>query len=207
MKRTLPVLLGLLALPAAHAASAPDPWGTLEGVRRSLAAAGPTGAQFVQLYVPAGFSAGERESGQLAFSLPDCLRWDYTDPFPKSFLLCGGVAHQWSPEDRTGQRFEVDRKNEPGLDLLLLSVADLRGRYRAASRTGDGGVAVTLTPLQPIEQLAEATFVVDPATQRIVELSYRDREGNRTRFEIRQYRTLPRRGQFSPPKDIRWEGR
>ncbi|HVF59986.1 MAG TPA: outer membrane lipoprotein carrier protein LolA [Thermoanaerobaculia bacterium] len=195
-------LLGfLLALPAA----AQDPWGTLEGVRRSLAAAGPTGANFVQVYVPSGFTSGERESGQLAFALPDCLRWDYLDPFPKSFLLCGGVAHQWNPEDGTGQRFEVDRKNEPGLDLLLLSVADLRGRYRAASRPGEGGVAVTLTPIRPLEQLAEATFVVDPAKQRIVELSYRDREGNRTRFEIGGYRTLPRRGQFTPPKNVRWE--
>src|SRR5688572_24784344 len=108
MRRTLTLaLLGALALPLAAAAN--DPWEVLEGARRSLVEAGPTGASFNQTYVPAGFTSGERESGQLAFALPDCLRWDYLDPFPKSFLLCGGVAHQWNPEDGTGQRFEVDR--------------------------------------------------------------------------------------------------
>lgn len=177
----------------------------LEGVRESLAAAGPTGARFVQDYVPAGFTSGERESGTLSLALPDCLRWDYLEPYPKGYLLCGSVAHQWNPEDGTGQRFRIDRKNEPGLDLLLLSVGDLRSRYRATRRKTDGGIAVTLTPLRKVEELAEATLVVDPKTERLVEVSYRDREGNRTRFEISGYRRLPSRGQFTPPKQIRWE--
>jgi outer membrane lipoprotein-sorting protein len=207
MSRRLPILVALLSvgLLLPQAAAAQGPWDILENVRESLAAAGPTGAQFVQTYVPAGFTSGERESGTLSLALPDCLRWDYMEPFPKGYLLCGGVAYQWNPEDRTGQRFQIDRKNEPGLDLLLLSVGDLRSRYRATSKRGDGGIAITLTPLRSLETLVEATFVVDPATQRLTEVSYRDREGNRTRFEIRGYRSLPRRGQFSPPKDIQWE--
>ncbi|MGH9361448.1 MAG: LolA family protein, partial [Thermoanaerobaculia bacterium] len=167
--------------------------------------AGPTGARFVQDYVPAGFTSGERESGTLSLALPDCLRWDYLEPYPKGYLLCGSVAHQWNPEDGTGQRFRIDRKNEPGLDLLLLSVGDLRSRYRATSRTTDRGIAVTLTPLRKVEELAEASLVVDPKTRRLIEVSYRDREGNRTRFEITGYRRLPSRGQFTPPKKIRWE--
>lgn len=195
----------ILALAAPGSASAQEAWQALEGVRASLAAAGPTGARFVQHYVPAGFSTGERENGTLSLALPDCLRWDYQQPYAKGYLLCGGVAHQWNPEDGTGQRFQIDRKNEPGLDLLLLSVGDLRSRYRATSRRGDGGVTVTLTPLRNLETLVEATLVVDPKTQRLVEVSYRDREGNRTRFEISGYHSLPRRGQFAPPKDVRWE--
>jgi outer membrane lipoprotein-sorting protein len=206
--RTAPLALAAaaaLAVAAPAVAPAQDAWGVLEDVRESLAAAGPTGARFVQHYVPAGFTAGERESGTLALALPDCLRWDYLQPYPKGYLLCGSVAHQWNPEDGTGQRFTIDRKNEPGLDLLLLSVGDLRGRYRATSRRAGGRVAVTLRPLRSLEELAEATLVVDPATQRLVEVSYRDREGNHTRFEISGYHRLPRRGQFTPPREIRWE--
>ncbi len=194
-----------LSLLAPSSAAAQDPWEVLEGVRESLAAAGPTGARFVQDYVPAGFTSGERESGTLSLALPDCLRWDYVEPYPKGYLLCGSVAHQWNPEDKTGQRLQIDRRNEPGLDLLLLSVGDLRRRYRAAARRGAGGIRITLTPLRSLEELAEATLVVDPATTRLSEVSYRDREGNRTRFEIGDYHRLPRRGQFTPPREIRWE--
>jgi outer membrane lipoprotein-sorting protein len=192
----------------AQTAAAPDPWKVLQGVRQSLVDSGPTAAAFTQTYIPAGFSSGDSESGRLALALPDCLRWDYQDPYPKGFLLCGGVAHSWSAQDKKGRRYRIDRKNEPGLDLLLLGVDDLKNRYRATSRLLDGGkIAVDLAPLasKRQEELTDASFVVDPAAQRLAEVSYHDREGNLTRFVIKDYKGLPRQGQFSPPSGIRWE--
>jgi len=67
-----------------------------------------------------------------------CLRWDYTAPYPKSFLICGGVLHAWNEEDKTGRRYRVDRKKEPGLDLRLLGVDELRERYLAGAKTVEG---------------------------------------------------------------------
>jgi outer membrane lipoprotein-sorting protein len=209
-------LLSALSLPSLIAACfflAPpanaqneDPWALLQRVRQSLVDAGPTGAAFVQTYIPAGFSSGEKETGRLALALPDCLRWDYQDPYPKSFLLCGGIAHSWNPEDRTGRRYRVNRKTEPGLDLLLLGVDDLRGRYQASTQALDGGrVQVSLNPKEKMAELADATMTVDAASRRVVAVSYHDREGNLTRFEIQGYRDLPRQGQFSPPSGIKWE--
>jgi hypothetical protein len=185
---------------------APDPWKVLQGVRQSLVDSGPTGATFTQTYIPAGFSSGDSEAGRLALALPDCLRWDYQDPYPKGFLLCGGVAHSWNPADKTGRRYRIDRKKEPGLDLLLLGVDDLKNRYRASSRALDGGhLAVDLAPKGQVEELTDASFTVDPASKRLVEVSYHDREGNLTRFIIKDYKGLPRQGQFSPPSGIHWE--
>jgi len=205
-------LMLLAASPAAQAAapSAPDPWAVLQGVRQSLVSAGPTGADFSQVYVPAGFTSGETETGALSLDLPDCLRWDYANPYPKSFLLCGGMVHFWNPEDKTGRSYPIDRHNEPGLDLLLLGVEDLKGRYRAGARMLDGRIEVSLVPKEgrpaaKSEALADASFVVDPASQRLVEVSYHDRAGNLTRFQIKAYHGLPRSGQFSPPPGIRWE--
>ena len=198
------------AMPATPAIPQNDPWAVLAGVRQSLVEAGPTEARFTQTYIPAGFSSGEKENGSLMLALPDCLRWDYKDPYPKSFLLCGGLAHSWNPEDKTGRRYRIDRRNEPGLDLLLLGLDTLKTRYQAAAKTVDGGrVEVSLTPKSPkggkVEELTDAAFIVDPKAQRLVAVSYHDREGNHTRFEVREYRDLPRRGQFSPPTGIRWE--
>ncbi|HTQ79362.1 MAG TPA: outer membrane lipoprotein carrier protein LolA [Thermoanaerobaculia bacterium] len=198
--------LALPALAAAQTAPAVDPWAVLQGVRKSLVASGPTGADFSQVYIPAGFTSGETETGRLALALPDCLRWDYQEPYPKSFLLCGGTAHYWNEEDKTGRRYTVDRQKEPGLDLLLLGVDDLKNRYRAAAKTGtDGRIEVSLSPKEKVAELADANLVVDPASQRLVQVSYHDREGNLTRFEIKSYRGLPRQGQFSPPPGIKWE--
>jgi outer membrane lipoprotein-sorting protein len=207
MKRALLVCSVLAALAAgALPAQENDPWALLAGVRQSLVEAGPTGARFVQTYIPAGFSSGEKESGQLALQLPDCLRWDYTEPYPKGFLLCGGVVHAWNPEDQSGRRYRVDRKNEPGLDLLLLGVDDLKNRYQAAAKAGEAGkVEVQLTPKGKVAELADASLTVDTATKRLVAVSYHDKEGNLTRFEISGYESLPRQGRFSPPTGIRWE--
>jgi outer membrane lipoprotein-sorting protein len=191
---------------AAPAAAASDPWGWLSRVRHSLVEGGPTGASFSQTYIPAGFTSGEKESGSLSLHLPDCLRWDYLDPYPKGFLLCGDLVHAWNSEDHTGHRYHVDRKNEPGLDLLLLSVGDLKARYDAVTRSAPNGqVLIALSPKARQGQLADASLAIDPATLRIVEVTYHDREGNLTRFQIGSYAPLSRPGQFTPPDGIHWE--
>jgi outer membrane lipoprotein-sorting protein len=211
MKRAILLFsaLALLAGAIPVAAEEADPWAVLKTVRQSLVAAGPTGASFVQTYIPAGFSSGEKESGKLALALPDCLRWDYTEPYPKSFLLCGGVVHAWNEEDKSGRRYRVDRKNEPGLDLLLLGVDDLKERYRATARTADQGrVEIAFSPKDKgkvSSALTDATLTVDPASQRVTGVAYHDREGNLTRFDISDYQDLPRQGRFSPPAGIKWE--
>ncbi len=192
--------------PATAAASAADPWTWLTRVRRSLVEAGPTTAIFTQTYVPAGFTSGEKESGSLALHLPDCLRWDYQEPYPKGFLLCGDMVHAWNPEDHTGRRYRIDRKNEPGLDLLLLGVDDLKARYGAVTRSSPNGqIEIALSPKGKAGELSDATLAVNPATLRVVEVSYHDREGNLTRFQLADYRPLSRPGQFSAPPGIRWE--
>lgn len=200
--------LAVAALPApgfAAAAQEPDPWRTLAAVRESLELAGASRADFVQTYVPAGFSSGEEERGRLALALPDCLRWDYAEPYSKSFLLCGGEAFYWNAEDGTGRRYAVDREAEPGLDLLLLGIEELAQRYDASAVEEDGRTAVELVPRQELAELAGARLVVDPESWRLVEVAYTDREGGRTRFVLSGYGRLAEDGVFSPPAGIDWQ--
>lgn len=199
-------LLLAAALVPLSAGGQSDPWASLDRVRDSLAAAGPSRAAFTQTYVPAGFSSGETESGTLALSLPDCLRWDYRKPYSKSFLLCGEVAHYWNAEDRAGRRYTIDRENEPGLDLLLLGVEELKTRYRATQKRAENGrVTIDLVPRKRLEAVASASLVVDPVANRLVGISYRDREGNFTRFAISDYRRLDGDTTFDPPRHIRFQ--
>jgi outer membrane lipoprotein-sorting protein len=210
--RKLHVLLVLtLLLTATGASFAEDAsaWAVLDGARKSLAASGAERAEFIQTYVPAGFSSGEEEAGRIAFRLPDCLRWDYSEPYPKSFLLCGDRVYSWNPEDGRGQTAAVDRESQPGLDLLLLPVEELSGRYDASAESaGSGRVAVRLEPRAGMAgrtELTGATLVVDTRSDRLVEVSYQDQEGNRTSFRISGYEGLPDRSVFDPPAGISWE--
>ena len=201
-----PAALAAHSRAAASPPSAADPWAWLTRVRRSLVEAGPTTATFTQTYVPAGFTSGEKESGSLSLHLPDCLRWDYQEPYPKGFLLCGDMVQAWNPADHTGRRYRIDRKNEPGLDLLLLGVDDLAARYSAVTRSSPNGqVQIALSPKGKAGELSDATLAVDPATLRVVEISYHDREGNLTRFQLAGYQPLAKPGQFTAPPGIRWE--
>jgi outer membrane lipoprotein-sorting protein len=196
------------AAPAPAAEEARDPWAALTAVRRALIAGGPTAAEFTQRYVPAGFTTGEEEGGRLALSLPDCLRWDYTEPYSKSFLLCGSEAFYWNPDDGTGRRYPVDREREPGLDLLLLGVDELAGRYTARVEDDGGRLAMVLTPRAGTETaggFTRATLAIDPTTDRLVEISYLDAEGNRSSFTIGDYRPLAEDGLFTAPDNIVWQ--
>ncbi len=211
-RRLAPGALALLALPALAGtpARAQDAWSLLEETRGALAAAGPLEADFTQSYVPAGFTTGERERGRLALALPDCLRWDYAEPYPKVFLLCEGQVRAWSPGERSGRVYALDREDEPGLDLLLLGVDRLRARYRARREPAEGGrVRVTLEPVASRTEagsgLRDAALLVDPAARRVVEVSYHDDEGNFTRFEIERYRPLRAADAFTPPAGLAWE--
>ncbi len=206
MRKTLTrTAAALLLCTLATAAQAQNPWDTLDQMRRALTSDGATEARFVQLYLPAGFQSGERESGRFFVELPDCLRWDYEEPFPKRFLLCRNIVHTWNPEDKTGERYQVDRTAEPGLDLLLLDTRDLRLRYRAEARERDGKIEVKLSPVSETSDIREATLHIEAGSLRLSQLEYRDAEGNVTRFELSGYRRLPDRSMFTPPADVAWQ--
>lgn len=197
---------------AAGAAAAPapaDPWALVQALRSALADDAPLQANFEQTFVPAGFSSGETERGNFSLALPDCLRWDYEEPYPKSFLICGQDAYSWNRGELSGHYQEVAAQDEPGLDLLLLPTAELRRRYQAAVKTGAGGAPeIWLTPIvKTATTPLSATLQLDGGGKRLLGLAYADSEGNRTRFVLSNYQPL-RAGEhsvFSPPSQIRWQ--
>jgi hypothetical protein len=195
---------GAGAAPAAPANDADPAWQSIETFRQNLAKRSPFNASFVQTYLPEGFSTGEKESGRMALSLPECLRWDYGEPYPKSFILCGNVIHYWNEGETEGHVEEIEARREPGLDLLLVPVEELRRRYTATSRRTAQGVAVTLKPTEPNEFVTEATLEIDAKLDRLRVLRYVDPEGNRTDFAIDDYREGVASGTFNPPTGIKW---
>jgi outer membrane lipoprotein-sorting protein len=190
----------LIALLFLIAAAPVDPWERLAALRARLADQGARSAEFTQTYRPAGFGAGESERGRFSVSLPDCLRWDYTDPEPKSFLLCGGDVYSWIPGETGGRHGRFDPRREAGLDLMLLAVDELRGRYRAMG----SGREIVLEPSSREAALRTATLVLDEDGGGLSAIRYTDLDGNETRFELRDWKAGATPAAFEPPAGIRW---
>jgi hypothetical protein len=188
----------------APAAAQDEAWRAVETFRGNLKKRSPFTARFVQTYLPEGFSTGEKESGRMALHLPDCLRWDYDEPYAKSFILCGDTIHYWNEGEKEGHVDEIDAEREPGLDLLLVGVDELERRYTARIERSAKSVAVTLRPIEKNEFVAEATLEMDPGLTELRALRYLDPEGNRTEFRISGYEAGVATGTFNYPKDLEW---
>ena len=204
MRRPAIALLAatLGALPAPAAA---DAWSELRELRRALEAR-PQVAEFRQEYLPAGFASGDSEAGRLILALPGCLRWDYGEPFPKSYLLCQERVWTWNPGESSGRTFTVDPEEERGLDLLRLGVERLAERYTAELLDAQEPLrAIRLVPVGPAGEIAEATLKLAASGDSLAELSYRDVEGNTTRFEFTGHRPVAGDDlDLRPPGDLSW---
>ncbi len=192
----------LAAAPAARGAEGDDAWRLLRELRAALEGR-PQAADFEQLFLPAGFSSGERENGRLTLALPDCLRWDYAEPQARSYLLCGDRVWSWNAGETSGRRFTVDAEQEEGLELLRLGVDAIAERYAARLEPHADGRAVVLEPRDDGGEITEARLLVAAGEPRLAGLSYRDVEGNSTSFTFRAYRPLAS-PVLEPPTDIEW---
>ena len=194
------------ALLAGPAAAETEAWSALAELRQRLESASPLTAEFEQTFIAAGFETGDSESGRVFIDLPACLRWDYEGDFPNSFLLCGHLAHGWNDGETSGRRQYLAEGDEPGLDLLRLDVGELEKRYRA--RVVEKGEELTAIELVAEDgragEVREATLWFGAGETGPRTLSYRDVEGNRTRFDFGAYRPVTDRSVFSPPAELEW---
>ena len=196
------ILSASLSVPSV--AQETDAWQILDRLRLSLTVASPLEIEFSQTFTPSGFSTGDTEGGALFLDLPACARWDYSEPFPRSYLLCENIAYSWNPGERSGRRFEITDDESEGLDLLRLNVEDARLKYEATSRISEAAVEIHLVPLAESATIVEATFELSSDQDRLISLSFLDGEGNRTIFDLGEYRSLSDSTFFSPPSGIEW---
>ncbi len=160
-------------------------------------------AAFVQIYAPAGFATGKRESGTVCIQSPERLRFDYEAPEKKAFTYDAGEGRFYAPDDRqlTVHRLSPDERAR--LPVVFLTAAEeLERQYAIGVEAGEAGATrLTLTPRTPRPDLAwlKLTVARDGSAP---ELSFEDGAGNRTVFRFEGWR----REKARPPSDYKVTG-
>jgi len=196
-------LLALALFLGASTAAAQDAWTEL-GQAHDAISDYAWSADFVQTYVPAGFSSGESEAGLVSLKIPGMLQWDYDLPYEKSFLIRGATAFTWNAGETSGRKTLLQPADLNHLALLELDLGALRQRYEAEASRTEAGVEIHLVPLEAGHEIRDATLTLEPETHHLVGLAYSDVEGNTTRFELSGHRVAAKPGLFSVPEDLDW---
>jgi chaperone LolA len=157
------------------------------------------GADFTQIYTPAGFATSKRESGAVWIQAPQKLRFDYTAPEKKTFTYDAGEGRFFSPEDMqlTIRKLSPDEKARLPI-VFLAKPEELTKQYEIGV---DAQKAVLLKPRAPSSELAWLKLSIG-ASGSVEGLAYEDGSGNRTEFRFESWR----REKARPAADYRITG-
>ncbi len=91
-------------------------------------------AEFVQTYYSSSVSAPLVEKGRLYIQKPGWMRWDYTDPEKKTFLIKDSLYQEYYPEDKQlVQKSLSEEEGEVDILGLLTGTRSIQDHYAVES--------------------------------------------------------------------------
>ena len=213
-RRASALALALLLLPASLAAQHPTPDQKLSPADTAILKAVDTHynrlrslrTTFTETY--AGLGLHKSESGTLLLSKPGRMRWSYTDPAGKLFVLDGKFAWSYTPGDAQAQRIPARQLDDLRSPLrLLLGHAQLARELTAIRITPqpDGASLIEGVPIGQQARLKLLTLVT-AQTGTIQALKLEEIDGATTEFHFSVFEdnppTTPADFTFTPPVGI-----
>lgn len=166
-------------------------------------------ASFSESY--AGLGIQRTESGTLLLSKPGRMRWDYSSPPGKLFLLDGKYAWFYTPGDSQAQRIpakELDDLRSP-LRFLLGHTdleKELTGLHLAGGPAGHGEAVLIGQPKGQEKRVSRITLAIDPETGAIAAIEIDETDGAITRFTFTNQQPdvpiPPGTFHFTPPAGV-----
>ena len=167
--------------------AAPQPM----AVNRALSANEGYQADFVQKFIPKGFTKERVERGTVIFGSAPRMRWSYRAPEKKEFVFDGSTSWLYAPADRQVTVATLGEKERKSLPWVLLSdPASLGREYKVRETRRGGEVETVLDPRSADALVRDLTVVTGASDGRIRKISYADRQGNRTTFEFTGYKPV-----------------
>lgn len=164
-------------------------------------------ADFEQSYRYRAMRRTQNSSGAVEVKKPGLMRWDYSRPYPRHFVLDGKALYIFDPEDNA-----VMVNREFTSDGLSAAVTFLWGRGNLSDefditlvqRADYGSTVLELVPKTPQPGFTRLFFSVDPDTGAVLSSVVIDSQGNENRITFKNVRTNTgidaKRFQFEIPK-------
>lgn len=202
---TLP-LLALLLFTLSTPAQQPATHDLAQRVDRHYNQLKSLKAQFTETYE--GLGRTRTESGTLLLQKPGRMRWDYTSPAGKLFLLDGKYAWFYTKGDPQVQRIEskkLDDLRSPLRFLLGHTQLEKEIDHLAASPASNGRFTLTGIPHNQEKRIQRLTLTITPEGS-IIGIEIQETDGAITRFAFTGEQTNaplpPGTFRFSPPPGV-----
>lgn len=162
---------------------------------------------FTQTYE--GMGQNRRESGVLLLKKPGRMRWTYSNPAGKLFVLDGRNGYFYSPGDTTAQRVPVKELNDLRSPLrLLLGHAKLEKELNGLSIAPTANGDYTLTGIPRGLEKRVSSFSITATPQGVIQsmqIDETDGVRNTFRFSDEQPNTPAPSSDFvfTPPAGVR----
>jgi outer membrane lipoprotein carrier protein len=137
---------------------------------------------FTQEY--AGMGMNRRDAGVLLLKKPGRMRWTYSTPAGKLFILDGHNGYFYSPGDTTAQRVPVKELDDLRSPLrLLLGHTKLQKELTALAIDPDGNGVYTLTGIPRGLEKRVTAFSITATAQGVIEqMRVEEMDGVRNTF-------------------------
>jgi outer membrane lipoprotein carrier protein len=159
-------------------------------------------ATFTQRFLPRGYKKEQVESGRVVFGAAPASRWTYEAPEPKTFVFDGTTSWMFVPADATVMIHKVTAEEKNRLPFFVLADPGRLDEWYRVETPGKGRTKLTATNDEALLRSIEVELD-DQARPRVLE--YTDSQGNRTRFELANWKkapTAPDTFTFTPPPGV-----
>jgi outer membrane lipoprotein carrier protein len=183
----------MVSIVAALALAAATPQELVDRMQKQFDAAQDFSAEFVHThYAAARKGKGRSESGMVYIKKPGLMRWDYTEPSVKNFVIDGKRLWFYKPEE--AQVIVNDKYQEADISAglsFLWSTKRLSDEFEIRHFTGEDPQgkpvppdAVKLTPKKPDAQVKDLVFYLSKDGM-IEKAMAKDHLGNLNVLELR----------------------
>ena len=149
-------------------------------------------ASFTQKYKYKAMARTQTSKGTVQVKKPGLMRWDYTQPYEKLFLLDGKALWMWDPSDETvmvNRSFSSDQLSAAVTFLWGKGKLSDEFRISKANKPAYGETVLELVPRKPQSGFTKLYFAVDPETGAVQTSVVIDSQGNENRIEFADVKT------------------
>jgi outer membrane lipoprotein carrier protein len=179
------MLAALLAMALAAPSATPDPAALARSVQGFYEKTRDLEADFVQIYTYAAFGRTQTSRGVLRVKKPGKLRWDYSEPAPKTIVVNGTRLVQYEPE--ANQAYVDDHFDATAMSAavtFLLGKGSLEKEFELGA---DAEGRLVLTPRKPDARVERVVLTVG-ASGEVVATRVVDGSGNVNEIAFRKLR-------------------